>query len=194
MKKAKCIIARLKEAGYEAYMVGGAVRDHLRGATPHDIDVATSASPEQVKALFERTIDTGIEHGTVMVVIEGQGTEVTTFRTESGYSDNRRPDKVEFVNSLIEDLKRRDFTINAMAYHPLRGLADPFGGAAAGVVQGRGPGIWVTLTGAVVLVAGSLAALATGSPADHSSASTSSTDSMIPVSASASDVNDATTS
>lgn len=141
MKKAKCIIARLKEAGYEAYMVGGAVRDHLRGATPHDIDVATSASPEQVKALFERTIDTGIEHGTVMVVIEGQGTEVTTFRTESGYSDNRRPDKVEFVNSLIEDLKRRDFTINAMAMTEEMAIIDPFGGRGdldSGIIRAVG--------------------------------------------------------
>lgn len=128
MKRAKHIIARLKEAGFEAYMVGGAVRDYLRGAVPHDIDVATSASPEQVKALFERTIDTGIEHGTVMILLDGEGTEVTTFRTESGYSDNRRPDKVEFVNSLHEDLKRRDFTINAMAMTEEMDIIDPFGG------------------------------------------------------------------
>lgn len=128
MKNAKVIIARLKGAGFEAYMVGGAVRDYLRGVTPHDIDVATSATPQQVKALFERTVDTGIEHGTVMVLLGGAGIEVTTFRTESGYSDNRRPDKVEFVNSLEEDLRRRDFTINAMAMTEAMDIIDPFGG------------------------------------------------------------------
>ena len=141
MKRAKYIIARLKEAGFEAYMVGGAVRDYLRGAVPHDIDVATSASPEQVKALFERSIDTGIEHGTVMILIEGQGTEVTTLRTESGYSDNRRPDKVEFVKSLHEDLKRRDFTINAMAMTEQMEIIDPFGGRddlKAGIIRAVG--------------------------------------------------------
>ncbi|MDE0581918.1 CCA tRNA nucleotidyltransferase [Planococcus sp. A6] len=141
MKRAKQIIARLKEAGFEAYMVGGAVRDYLRGSVPHDIDVATSASPEQVKALFERSIDTGIEHGTVMILIEGQGTEVTTFRTESGYSDNRRPDKVEFVNSLQEDLKRRDFTINSMAMTEQMKIIDPFGGKedlSAGIIRAVG--------------------------------------------------------
>lgn len=141
MKRAKHIIARLKEAGFEAYMVGGAVRDYLRGAVPHDIDVATSASPEQVKALFERTIDTGIEHGTVMILLDGEGTEVTTFRTESGYSDNRRPDKVEFVNSLHEDLKRRDFTINAMAMTEEMDIIDPFGGRddlRAGIIRAVG--------------------------------------------------------
>ncbi|ALS73869.1 CCA-adding protein [Planococcus rifietoensis] len=141
MKQAKQIIARLKEAGFEAYMVGGAVRDYLRGSVPHDIDVATSASPEQVKALFERSIDTGIEHGTVMILIEGQGTEVTTFRTESGYSDNRRPDKVEFVNSLQEDLKRRDFTINSMAMTEQMEIIDPFGGKedlSAGIIRAVG--------------------------------------------------------
>ncbi|MBU9671946.1 CCA tRNA nucleotidyltransferase [Planococcus sp. CP5-4] len=141
MKQAKHIIERLKEAGFEAYMVGGAVRDYLRGTVPHDIDVATSAAPEQVKALFERSIDTGIEHGTVMILIEGQGTEVTTFRTESGYSDNRRPDKVEFVNSLHEDLKRRDFTINSMAMTEQMDIIDPFGGRddlSAGIIRAVG--------------------------------------------------------
>ncbi|MGM0897415.1 MAG: CCA tRNA nucleotidyltransferase [Bacillota bacterium] len=141
MKNAKLIIARLKQAGFEAYMVGGAVRDHLRGVKPHDIDIATSAAPEQVKSLFDRSIDTGIEHGTVMIVIEGEGTEVTTFRTESGYSDNRRPDKVEFVNSLHEDLQRRDFTINAMAMTETLEIIDPFGGAQdlkAGLIRAVG--------------------------------------------------------
>ncbi|MBT2582063.1 CCA tRNA nucleotidyltransferase [Planococcus sp. ISL-109] len=141
MENAKTIIACLKLAGFEAYMVGGAVRDYLRGVTPHDIDVATSATPQQVKALFERTVDTGIEHGTVLVLIGGAGTEVTTFRTESGYSDNRRPDKVEFVNSLQEDLRRRDFTINAMAMTEQLDLIDPFEGRedlAAGLIRAVG--------------------------------------------------------
>lgn len=141
MKQAKIIIARLKRAGFEAYMVGGAVRDHLRGVTPQDIDVATSATPLEVKALFERTVDTGIEHGTVLILLDGVGTEVTTFRTESGYSDNRRPDKVEFVNSLQEDLRRRDFTINAMAMKENLDIIDPFGGRqdlAEGIIRAVG--------------------------------------------------------
>ena len=115
MKTAIDVIKRLKNAGFEAYFVGGAVRDFLLGENPHDFDVATSAEPEQVKGLFKRTVDTGIQHGTVLVLIDGAGVEVTTFRTESDYSDNRRPDSVEFVKSLEEDLKRRDFTVNAMA-------------------------------------------------------------------------------
>lgn len=109
-------------------MVGGAVRDFLLGKTPHDIDVASSASPQQVKSLFKRTVDTGIEHGTVLVLVDGEGIEVTTFRTEGSYSDNRRPDSVEFVQSLDEDLKRRDFTINAMAMTETLEIIDPFGG------------------------------------------------------------------
>ncbi len=141
MSDAKAVIALIKQAGYEAYMVGGAVRDHLRGVVPKDIDVATSAAPEQVKALFERTVDTGIEHGTVLVLWNGTGTEVTTFRTESGYSDNRRPDQVEFVDSLEEDLQRRDFTINAMAMTETMDIIDPFGGQqdlAAGTIRAVG--------------------------------------------------------
>ncbi|ANU10684.1 CCA-adding protein [Planococcus antarcticus DSM 14505] len=128
MKTAIKVIGTLKEAGFQAYMVGGAVRDFLLGKTPHDIDVASSASPEQVKAYFKRTIDTGIEHGTVLVLLGGEGIEVTTFRTEGSYSDNRRPDSVEFVQSLEEDLKRRDFTINAMAMTEYLDIIDPFGG------------------------------------------------------------------
>jgi len=128
MKTAIKVIGVLQEAGFEAYMVGGAVRDFLLGQTPHDIDVASSASPQQVKALFKRTVDTGIEHGTVLVLVDGEGIEVTTFRTEGGYSDNRRPDSVEFVQSLEEDLKRRDFTINAMAMTETLEIIDPFGG------------------------------------------------------------------
>ena len=128
MKTAIKVIGTLKEAGFQAYMVGGAVRDYLLGKLPHDIDIASSASPQQVKALFKRTVDTGIEHGTVLVLIDGEGIEVTTFRTEGSYSDNRRPDSVEFVQSLEEDLKRRDFTINAMAMTEELQIIDPFGG------------------------------------------------------------------
>lgn len=128
MKTAIKVIGILQNAGFEAYMVGGAVRDFLLGKTPHDIDVASSASPQQVKSLFKRTVDTGIEHGTVLVLVDGEGIEVTTFRTEGSYSDNRRPDSVEFVQSLDEDLKRRDFTINAMAMTENLEIIDPFGG------------------------------------------------------------------
>ena len=128
MKTAIKVIGILQGAGFEAYMVGGAVRDFLLGNTPHDIDVASSASPQQVKELFKRTVDTGIEHGTVLVLVDGEGIEVTTFRTEGSYSDNRRPDSVEFVQSLEEDLKRRDFTINAMAMTEALEIIDPFDG------------------------------------------------------------------
>lgn len=130
MKTAIKVIQKLENAGYEAYMVGGAVRDHLLKKNPHDIDVATNASPLQVKELFDRTVDTGIEHGTVLVLQDGNGIEVTTFRTEGTYSDNRRPDSVEFVQTLEEDLKRRDFTINAMAMDREMKISDPFGGTA----------------------------------------------------------------
>ncbi|MGB6407913.1 MAG: CCA tRNA nucleotidyltransferase [Planococcus donghaensis] len=128
MNTAIKVIHTLKAAGFEAYIVGGAVRDLLLGKAPHDIDVATSALPQQVKALFARTVDTGIDHGTVLVLLDGEGIEVTTFRTESSYSDNRRPDSVEFVLSLEEDLRRRDFTINAMAMTEDLDIIDPFGG------------------------------------------------------------------
>ncbi|AQQ55101.1 CCA tRNA nucleotidyltransferase [Planococcus lenghuensis] len=128
MEKAERLIDALEAAGFEAYIVGGAVRDLLLGAEPSDVDVATSALPEQVKAVFPRTVDTGIQHGTVLVLTEGEGIEVTTFRTESGYSDSRRPDQVAFVTSLTEDLRRRDFTINAMALTKDHIVVDPFGG------------------------------------------------------------------
>lgn len=128
MKTALQVINILEQAGYEAYLVGGAVRDYLLGKTPHDIDVTTSAAPLEIKACFSKTIDTGIQHGTVLVLLNGEGIEVTTFRTESAYSDNRRPDAVEFVKSLPEDLKRRDFTINAMAMTKDLEVIDPFGG------------------------------------------------------------------
>ena len=128
MKTAVEVIKRLKVAGFEAYFVGGAVRDFLLGKNPQDFDVATSAEPEQVKRLFDRTVDTGILHGTVLVLTAGAGVEVTTFRTESDYSDNRRPDSVEFVKTLDEDLKRRDFTINAMAMTESLEVIDLYGG------------------------------------------------------------------
>ena len=127
-KDAKSIIDKLSEAGYEAYIVGGCVRDCLLGLTPDDWDITTNALPEQVGELFRRTIDTGIEHGTVTVMIGDEGYEVTTYRTDGAYSDGRHPDKVTFVPSLEEDLKRRDFTINAMAYNDSEGLVDLFGG------------------------------------------------------------------
>ncbi len=128
MKTAAKVIQILEDAGFEAYIVGGAVRDYLLGKVPHDMDVASNAYPEEVKKLFDRTVDIGIEHGTVLVLMEGEGIEVTTFRTESEYTDLRRPDKVEFVQSLEEDLKRRDFTINAMAMDKNLSIIDPFGG------------------------------------------------------------------
>ena len=127
-KDAKSIIDKLEQAGYEAYIVGGCVRDCILGLSPDDWDITTNALPEQVGALFRRTIDTGIEHGTVTVMIGDEGYEVTTYRTDGAYSDGRHPDKVTFVPSLEEDLKRRDFTINAMAYNDSKGLVDLFGG------------------------------------------------------------------
>lgn len=124
------IIARLNEAGFEAYLVGGCVRDELLGRPVKDYDIATSALPEQVKALFERTVPTGLQHGTVTVVVGRQPFEVTTFRKESGYADYRRPQSVEYIDSLLEDLRRRDFTMNAMATDLGGRLIDPFGGQA----------------------------------------------------------------
>ncbi|MGI2327046.1 CCA tRNA nucleotidyltransferase [Planococcus sp. YIM B11945] len=128
MKTAVEVIRALENAGFEAYMVGGAVRDLLLGKAPDDFDVATNASPVEVKQVFSKTIDTGIAHGTVLVRLNGEGIEVTTFRTDGTYTDNRRPDSVEFVHSLEEDLKRRDFTINAMAMAEDFRIIDPFGG------------------------------------------------------------------
>ncbi|MGO2926624.1 MAG: CCA tRNA nucleotidyltransferase, partial [Leuconostoc citreum] len=113
--QAQPILEHIESAGFEAYFVGGAVRDMLLNKPIHDVDIATSAFPEEIKALFTKTVDTGIQHGTVMVLDHGDGYEITTFRTESTYTDFRRPDKVTFVRSLAEDLKRRDFTINAIA-------------------------------------------------------------------------------
>lgn len=122
------IIHTLEEAGYEAYAVGGCVRDSLLGKEPNDWDITTSALPEQVKELFPRTVDTGIQHGTVTVMMHHVGYEVTTYRVDGEYEDSRHPKEVTFTANLVEDLKRRDFTINAMAYNEKNGLVDEFGG------------------------------------------------------------------
>lgn len=122
------IIQKLNSNGHEAYAVGGCIRDVILGRSPEDWDITTSAMPDEVKEIFNRTVDTGIQHGTVTVLIGKIGYEVTTYRIDGEYEDSRRPKKVEFVNSLKEDLKRRDFTINAMAYNHEEGLIDKFGG------------------------------------------------------------------
>ncbi len=127
-QKAKYIIDTITEAGYEAYVVGGCVRDSILGRKPEDWDITTSAKPEQVKQLFRRTIDTGIQHGTITVMLEKEGFEVTTYRIDGKYEDSRHPKEVTFTPNLEEDLKRRDFTINAMAYNEKEGLIDIFGG------------------------------------------------------------------
>lgn len=133
-------LLRLRQSGYEAYIVGGCVRDRLRGAEPADWDIATSASPEQTLTVFSacRCIETGRRHGTITVWLDGWPMEITTYRVDGGGSDHRHPDQVRFTASLREDLARRDFTVNAMAYSPEEGLVDPFGGKrdlAAGVLR-----------------------------------------------------------
>lgn len=123
---------RLEDSGYRAYTVGGCVRDSLLGLTPQDYDMCTDATPEQIARIFEEhpLVRSGEKHGTIGVVLEGQVYEITTFRTEGGYSDSRHPDWVEFVGTIKEDLARRDFTVNAMAYSPHEGYIDPWGGQA----------------------------------------------------------------
>ncbi len=128
--KVQKIINTLEEAGYEAYAVGGCVRDSILGRRPDDWDVTTSAKPEEMKRLFPRTVDTGIKHGTVTVLLEGEGFEVTTYRIDGVYEDGRHPTEVNFTSNLKEDLRRRDFTINAMAYNERSGLVDLYGGLA----------------------------------------------------------------
>lgn len=127
-EKVRRIIDRITEAGYEAYAVGGCVRDTLLGRMPDDWDITTSAKPFEVKALFPRTVDTGLQHGTVTVLMEKEGFEVTTYRLDGEYEDARHPKEVTFTASLEEDLKRRDFTMNAMAYNDRAGVVDLFGG------------------------------------------------------------------
>jgi len=127
-KEVKKILSVLNQSGFETYIVGGCVRDILMGKAPHDFDITTSATPEQIKSLFNKTADTGIKHGTVTVIENGIPFEVTTFRTESGYTDLRRPDKVYFVKDIKKDLSRRDFTMNAIACSLNGEITDPFGG------------------------------------------------------------------
>ena len=127
-EKIKFVLDTLTQNGYEAYIVGGCVRDSLLGITPSDYDVTTSAKPEEIIKLFEKTVPTGIKHGTVTVITEKEPVEVTTFRTEGEYKDSRHPRNVEFVTDLREDLSRRDFTVNALAYNETVGLVDLFGG------------------------------------------------------------------
>ena len=126
--KAMPVLQTLEDAGFEAYFVGGSVRDVLLHRHVHDVDITTSAYPEEVKELFDKSIDTGIKHGTVTVLYGGESYEITTFRTESGYQDFRRPDHVTFVQNLDEDLKRRDFTINALAMDMHGDIVDLFNG------------------------------------------------------------------
>ncbi len=127
-EKVNYIIDKLTQNGYEAYVVGGCVRDMVLGRVPEDWDITTSATPEEVKRIFHRTVDTGIIHGTVTVLLDQDHFEVTTYRLDGVYEDNRHPKEVSFTSNLTEDLKRRDFTINAMAYNAKEGFVDLFGG------------------------------------------------------------------
>lgn len=126
--KALPVLKEINDRGFEAYFVGGCVRDMLLRRHIHDVDIATSAYPEEIKEIFPKTIDTGIQHGTVTVLFENESYEITTFRTETGYQDFRRPDHVTFVQNLSEDLKRRDFTINALAMDVEGNVIDHFDG------------------------------------------------------------------
>ncbi len=126
----KVIITMIEHSGHEAYVVGGCVRDILMGREPDDWDITTSATPEEIKRIFVKTVDTGIKHGTVTVIVRGNGYEVTTYRIDGDYADGRHPQNVRFTRSLREDLKRRDFTINAIAYNEKNGIKDEFGGIA----------------------------------------------------------------
>ena len=134
----KKILSKLNKWGYEAYIVGGCVRDCLMGLTPSDWDITMSALPDQAKAIFRKTVDTGIEHGTITVVMNQTNYELTTYRIDGEYLDNRRPSNVMYSNSLTKDLSRRDFTINAIAYSNRDGLVDPFNGISdigSGVIR-----------------------------------------------------------
>lgn len=137
-EKVRYIINTITKAGYEAFAVGGCIRDSILGQIPDDWDITTSASPHQVKRLFAWTLDTGIKHGTVTVMLDKEGFEVTTYRIDGDYEDGRHPKEVTFTSSLIEDLKRRDFTVNAMAYNDQTGLVDAFEGIKdlnAGIIR-----------------------------------------------------------
>lgn len=137
------IIERLERAGFSAFVVGGCVRDHLMGLAPHDFDIATSATPRETERVFAdcRVIETGIRHGTVTVLYKGVSTEITTFRVDGDYSDGRHPDSVSFSRDITDDLSRRDFTMNGIAYSPKAGFVDPFGGERdirAGIIRAIG--------------------------------------------------------
>ncbi|WP_286182955.1 CCA tRNA nucleotidyltransferase [Bacillus sp. ISL-55] len=125
------VLKLIENAGYEAYFVGGSVRDHILGREISDVDIATSALPEELKRIFPKTTDVGIEHGTILAHYKGEHYEITTFRSEENYTDFRRPDKVSFIRSLNEDLQRRDFTMNAMAMDKEGNIIDPFAGKEA---------------------------------------------------------------
>ena len=129
---AEAAIGRLEAGGFEAWAVGGCVRDSLLGRIPNDWDLTTNARPEEVLACFPdcRTVETGLRHGTVTVLLCGDALEITTYRRDGAYADNRHPVQVTFSDTVEDDLARRDFTVNAMAYHPVRGLCDPYGGRA----------------------------------------------------------------
>lgn len=129
-KDANHIIHTLQNNGHSAYVVGGCVRDSILGRNPHDWDICTSATPDEILSIFKdnKIVETGLKHGTVTIIINGEPYEVTTYRIDGKYSDNRRPDTVTYTDNLVEDLKRRDFTINAMAYNDDEGLIDPFNG------------------------------------------------------------------
>ncbi|QIZ09701.1 CCA tRNA nucleotidyltransferase [Priestia megaterium] len=129
--EASPVLKKLEDAGFEAYFVGGSVRDFLLKREINDVDIATSATPDEVKRIFPKTVDIGIEHGTVLVLVNNGGYEITTFRTESDYQDYRRPKEVTFIRNLKEDLQRRDFTMNAIAMDRNRKLIDPFNGFIA---------------------------------------------------------------
>src|SRR3712207_6462366 len=125
---AALIINKIEECGFEAFVVGGCVRDSILGVVPHDWDITTNATPDDIMNIFDKTIPTGVKHGTVTVMYEDKEYEVTTYRIDGEYLDFRRPESVTFTDSLTEDLARRDFTINAMAYSPRVGFVDKFGG------------------------------------------------------------------
>lgn len=124
------VMDTIENNGFEAYVVGGCVRDSILGRIPHDWDITTDAKPEDIQHIFDNVIPTGIKHGTVTVMFNGEGYEVTTFRSEGKYSDSRHPDSVQFVSTIEEDLSRRDFTMNAIAYNNSMGIVDPFNGIA----------------------------------------------------------------
>lgn len=140
-KSVKTVIDTLQDNGYEAYAVGGCVRDSYLGILPNDWDITTNARPEEVKSLFRRTVDIGMQHGTVKVMMGREGIEVTTYRIDGKYEDSRHPKEVTFTADLREDLRRRDFTINAMAYSDKTGMVDLFGGVddlEAGIIRAVG--------------------------------------------------------